>query len=162
MLFTSREANFASYKAHIEGLQQDAVIANVLSPSPPPRQRRSHSRVRTLHGQPVIDVDSISSDIVSTGEAGLEEGTGLNAEDNETLDRILNDTDSSSEHDETPSDNVTNEAPTPSTANNTTSDSPPEMPTPTTTNYTPPSNTTNDTTTTTTNSNATSSIPSVI
>ena len=55
----------------------------------------------------------------------MEEVEGLNVEDNEILDRILNDTDSSSETDEYAPDNVTNDSPTPPTTNNTTSYHPP-------------------------------------
>ena len=96
----SREDNFKSYKVHIDGLQA-AAAANINSPSP--RQRPRPSTTRTMYRELVIDVDSVSSDIVRIGEAGLDD-FGLNAEDDETLDRIINGSDSndSNEEEDTP------------------------------------------------------------
>ena len=91
-MFDSREGNFLAYKAHIDVLQQAVASANVPSPSPPPRQRSRtrvrYSNVRTMHGEPVIDVDYISSDSDSAVDGGLD--GGLNSDDNTALDRIIN------------------------------------------------------------------------
>ena len=55
VLFDSRATHLSAYKTHIDQLQQAATLANVASPSPsPPRRPRSISRVRTMHGEPLL------------------------------------------------------------------------------------------------------------
>ena len=99
-MFDSREDNFKSYKSHIDGLQA-AAVAKISSPTLRPRPRASNTR--TMHGDPVIDVDSISSDSVSTVDGELD--GGLNPKDDEAFGRILNGSgsdDSTSEEDDAP------------------------------------------------------------
>ena len=87
-LFDSRATSHKAYTEHIATLQQAALLANEPNPSPLQSSRsQSPSHTRRMHGEPVIDVDSISSDSEGSGN-GVE--SILNPEDDATLERIIN------------------------------------------------------------------------